>query len=107
MKEKLLEGVGITKSFSHGDQSTKVLDGIDMEIWDLTVIMGSSGAGKSTLLYNLSGLDRPSGGSVFFRHCDGCICCLDYLTNQIEHEKVCGYTMTTIANEVFDIGGRC
>ncbi len=69
MKEKLLEGVGITKSFSQGNQSTKVLDGIDIEIYegDFTVIMGSSGAGKSTLLYNLSGMDRPSGGSVFFR----------------------------------------
>ncbi len=69
MKEKLLEGVGITKSFSQGNQSTKVLDGIDIEIseGDFTVIMGSTGAGKSTLLYNLSGMDRPSGGSVFFR----------------------------------------
>ncbi len=69
MKEKLLEGVGITKSFSQGNQSTRVLDGIDIEIYegDFTVIMGASGAGKSTLLYNLSGMDRPSGGSVFFR----------------------------------------
>ncbi len=69
MKEKLLEGVGITKSFSQGEQSTRVLDGINIEIYkgDFTVIMGSSGAGKSTLLYNLSGMDRPSGGSVFFR----------------------------------------
>ncbi len=66
MKEKLLEGLAITKSFSQG---VKVLDGIDIEVYegDFTVIMGSSGAGKSTLLYSLSGMDRPSGGSVFFR----------------------------------------
>lgn len=65
----LLKGKGITKSFSQGNKSTKVLDQIDIEIYegDFTVIMGSSGAGKSTLLYNLSGMDRPSGGSVFFR----------------------------------------
>ncbi len=66
MKEKLLEGVGITKSFSQG---VKVLDGIDIEIYEgyFTVILGSPGAGKSTLLYNLSGMDRPSDGSLFFR----------------------------------------
>ncbi len=65
----LLKGKGITKSFSQGDKTTTVLNQIDIEIYegDFTVIMGSSGAGKSTLLYNLSGMDRPSGGSVFFR----------------------------------------
>ncbi len=65
----LLKGKGITKSFSQGDKSTKVLDGINIEIYegDFAVIMGSSGAGKSTLLYNLSGMDRPSSGAVFFR----------------------------------------
>lgn len=65
----ILQGKGVTRSFSRGDKSTKVLDGIDVEIYegDFTVIMGSSGAGKSTLLYNLSGMDKPSGGAVFFR----------------------------------------
>ncbi len=65
----LLKGKDITKSFSQGDKSTKVLAGINIEIYegDFTVIMGSSGAGKSTLLYNLSGMDRPSSGAVFFR----------------------------------------
>ncbi len=29
-------------------------------------IMGPSGSGKSTLLYNISGMDRPSAGSVIF-----------------------------------------
>ena len=37
-----------------------------MEIYkgDFTVIMGSSGAGKSTLLYALSGMDKPTLGTI-------------------------------------------
>ncbi len=33
-------------------------------------IIGESGAGKSTLLHLLGGLDRPSGGSIFFGNQD-------------------------------------
>lgn len=68
MKKKILEGIALTKTFSQGDKSARVLDGIDIEIYagDFTVIMGTSGAGKSTLLYSLSGMDKPSGGSVLF-----------------------------------------
>lgn len=68
MKKKILEGITLTKTFSQGDKSVSVLDGINIEIYegDFTVIMGTSGAGKSTLLYSLSGMDKPSGGSVLF-----------------------------------------
>lgn len=46
-----------------------MLDMIGLEIYegDFTVIMGSSGAGKSTLLYALSGMDKPTGGEVYYR----------------------------------------
>lgn len=72
MKNILLQGKGVMKSFSQGDKNTKVLDGIDIEIYEgnFIVIMGASGAGKSTLLYNLSGMDRPSSGNVLFREQD-------------------------------------
>ena len=65
MKETLISGKGILKSFGENT----VLNGIDIEIYagDLTVIMGSSGSGKSTLLYALSGMDRPSGGQILYR----------------------------------------
>ena len=33
---------------------------------DFTVIMGNSGSGKSTLLYALSGMDRPSLGTITY-----------------------------------------
>ncbi|MCM1288817.1 MAG: ABC transporter ATP-binding protein [Clostridium sp.] len=69
MKKILLQGRSIVKSFSQGDKGIRVLDNIDIEIYegDFTVIMGASGAGKSTLLHNLSGMDMPDGGSVLFR----------------------------------------
>ena len=45
-----------------------MLKNLDIEIYegDFTVIMGSSGAGKSTLMYALSGMDKPTLGSVQF-----------------------------------------
>ena len=65
MKEVIISGEGITKSFGENT----VLHGIDLQIYagDFTVIMGSSGSGKSTLLYVLSGMDRPSGGQLLYR----------------------------------------
>ena len=43
-----------------------VLDNLDLDIeqGQFVAIMGPSGSGKSTLLHCLSGMDRPSGGSV-------------------------------------------
>ena len=65
MKEAMISGKGITKSFGENT----VLHGIDIEIYtgDFTVIMGSSGSGKSTLLYAMSGMDHLNGGQIFYR----------------------------------------
>ena len=65
MKKTILHGTGMIKRF----EKTEVLHGIDIDVYagDFTVIMGSSGSGKSTLLYALSGMDRLSEGSVFYR----------------------------------------
>lgn len=56
------------KKVFHDGVDVNVLDGIDMEIrkGDFVVITGKSGSGKSTLLYLLSGLEKPSEGSVCF-----------------------------------------
>jgi putative ABC transport system ATP-binding protein len=58
----------LSKTFSNGGLQQHVLKNLDIEIYegDFTVIMGSSGAGKSTLLYALSGMDKPSLGSIRF-----------------------------------------
>ena len=64
----ILSAANLVKSFG----KSTVLRGVDAAIYagDFTVIMGSSGSGKSTLLYTLSGMDCPSGGSVFYRELD-------------------------------------
>jgi putative ABC transport system ATP-binding protein len=58
----------LCKTFSNGGVQQHVLKNLDIEIYegDFTVIMGSSGAGKSTLLYALSGMDKPTLGSIKF-----------------------------------------
>lgn len=58
--------VGIERSFTSGDITTRVLKGIDLKIWPgaLTLIVGPSGSGKSTLLSIASGLLRQSAGKV-------------------------------------------
>lgn len=68
MKEALLQGCGLRKSFP-GTQGA-VLDGVDVDIYagDFTVVMGPSGAGKSTLLYALSGMDGVTAGEVLFQN---------------------------------------
>ncbi|MCL2360972.1 MAG: ABC transporter ATP-binding protein [Defluviitaleaceae bacterium] len=58
----------LSKAFSIGGRDQHVLKNLDLEIneGDFTVIMGPSGAGKSTLMYALSGMDKPTGGSISF-----------------------------------------
>lgn len=57
----VLQARDLTKSYD-----SPVLEGLDLEIaqGQFVAIMGPSGSGKSTLLHCLSGMDRPSGGSV-------------------------------------------
>ena len=58
----------LSKTFSNAGTQQHVLKNLDLEIerGSFTVIMGPSGAGKSTLLYALSGMDRPTLGTVTF-----------------------------------------
>ena len=66
MKEVIIKTDKLSKSFSVGGKQQHIIKNLDMEIYkgDFTVIMGSSGAGKSTLLYALSGMDKPTLGSI-------------------------------------------
>ena len=67
-KKVIVRTEKLSKSFSVGGKQQHVIKNLDLEIYegDFTVIMGSSGAGKTTLLYMLSGMDKPSLGSVVY-----------------------------------------
>ena len=58
----------LKKEFGTGDTKQTIFDNLSLDIYegDFTVVMGASGSGKSTLMYALSGMDRPTDGSVIF-----------------------------------------
>lgn len=62
----MLQVNNLTKTYSSGNKSLTVLDGVSFEIGqgDTFSIVGPSGSGKTTLLGLCAGLDRASDGSV-------------------------------------------
>ena len=64
----LMEARGLCKSYATGKRELTVLRGVNFAArrGEFVALRGASGAGKSTLLHLLGGLDRPSGGEVFF-----------------------------------------
>jgi len=71
----VLDRVG--KTYPNG---VRALDGLSLkvDIGEIVVVVGGSGCGKSTLLRAVSGLDRPSQGSVL----------LDGMPITAPHEKI-------------------
>ncbi|NIT35480.1 MAG: ATP-binding cassette domain-containing protein [candidate division Zixibacteria bacterium] len=58
---------GLHKYYRSGDQTLKILLGLDLEVagGETVAVAGESGAGKTTLLNLLGGLDKPTDGRVF------------------------------------------
>jgi len=67
-KKVVVTASDLSKTFSNESVQQHVLKNLNLSIYkgDFTVIMGNSGSGKSTLLYALSGMDRPSLGTITY-----------------------------------------
>ncbi len=70
--KKMLETVGVNKSFTTQAGKLDVLKDINLTIGEgeMVGIIGASGAGKSTLLHILGALDKPTSGKILFRDRD-------------------------------------
>ena len=58
----------ITREFQNGDIVTKVLKGVNLDVYEgeFLVLLGESGCGKSTLLNIIGGMDRATSGSFTY-----------------------------------------
>ena len=63
---KVLQVIGVSKSYSQGLEEIAVLKEFNLEILEgeKVAIMGASGSGKTTLLNLCGGLDQPTCGVV-------------------------------------------
>lgn len=62
----------LSKVYRSGADEVVVFRDLDLAVseGEQVAIMGASGAGKSTLLHLMAGLDRPTGGAIFYRNRD-------------------------------------
>ncbi len=67
-KGPVIEAAGVSRVFGSGDTAVTALSTISLTVnqGDFLAVTGRSGSGKTTLLNLLSGLDKPSSGSVRF-----------------------------------------
>lgn len=95
-KEIVIRTDKLCKSFSVGGRQQHVLKNLDLDIYrgDFTVIMGASGSGKSTLLYGLSGMDKPTLGTVHYG--DVNISSLGISEMAVFRRKNCGFVFQQI-----------
>ena len=64
----VIEATGVSRVFGSSDTAVTALSTISLTVnqGDFLAVTGRSGSGKTTLLNLLSGLDKPSSGSVRF-----------------------------------------
>ena len=62
----VLQTIDLKKYYQQGENVTKALDGVSLEIeaGEFVAVVGTSGSGKTTLLHMMGGLDSPSSGKV-------------------------------------------
>jgi macrolide transport system ATP-binding/permease protein len=72
MAEKVIEIVGLSKTYQLGEVEVRALRSasFDIERGEFLAIMGASGSGKSTLMNILGCLDRPTSGNYLLEGVD-------------------------------------
>ncbi len=68
MAEPHIRVRNLSKVYQSGGADLVIFSGVDLEVvrGEMLALVGESGAGKSTLLHLLGGLDRPSGGTIYY-----------------------------------------
>ncbi len=66
--EVVMELRDITREFQNGDVITKVLKGVNLDVYEgeFLVLLGESGCGKSTLLNIIGGMDSATSGTFHY-----------------------------------------
>ena len=69
---EILKAEGLSKIYQTGESAVYALNDVHLSIEEgsFVAITGPSGSGKSTLLHLLSGLDKPTKGTVSYRDKD-------------------------------------
>jgi lipoprotein-releasing system ATP-binding protein len=68
----LIQTEQLSKRYRSGEDELVIFEELNLKVrrGERVAVIGESGAGKSTLLYLLGALDRPSGGTIHFKHQD-------------------------------------
>ena len=66
---EILKATNLSKIYQTGESAVYALNDVSLALQEgsFVAITGPSGSGKSTLLHLLSGLDKPTHGSVLYR----------------------------------------
>ena len=69
---EILKATNLSKIYQTGENAVYALNDVSLTLQEdsFVAITGPSGSGKSTLLHLLSGLDKPTHGSVLYRDKD-------------------------------------